>query len=258
LASNEARDPQGEASTPTTLDQRPPEAATSPDQGEFSLKKAAFEIAIVAVGVLLALAVDEARQAREQRQLAQEGVSAMRDELRTNRGRLARKLGLLHAAYVQLEADPSTAASLVAQRRNQQITLSDSAWVMTVETGALRLLSPEERTLYASVYTAQHTYYDILTQEMSHWAALAAFGDKDQSPAAVRERDKAVALWKAYANRVTLGVCISAARIEIVLDPSLSRDKLWAACQSYGVTRPPAVLYRDFGVTMPQAAHFLR
>ena len=227
-------------------------------QEEFSLKKAVFEIAIVAVGVVLALAVDEARQARDQQQLARESISAMQDELRTNRARLVRKLGLLHQAYRDLDRDPSAASSLVAARRNQQVTLSESAWLMTLETGAIRLLSPEQRTLYASVYTAQDTYYDILSQEMAHWAALAAFDENDPSPDADRERNRAIRVWRTYANRVTLGICISAARIELAFDPRLSRDKLWAACQAYGVTHPPAELYRLFGVAVPSPGTFLR
>jgi len=225
--------------------------------GEFNLAKALFEVAIVAVGVLLALLVDEARQARENRQLAEEAIVAMRAELDDNRWRLVRKLELLHRAYLELEADPARAAQLVADRRNQQVTPSDTAWVMTVETGALRLLSPEERSRYGMVYTANKTYYDILAQEMTYWNGLAAYPADDHSPATLRERDKAILLWKNWANRVALGVCISAARIELALHPQLPREKLWTTCRAYRVTEPPAGMYRGFGLPMPPARSFL-
>lgn len=212
---------------------------------------------IVAVGVLLALLVDEAREVRNNRQLAEEAIAAMRAELDDNRWRVVRKLELLHGAYRDLEADPGRAAQLVADRRNQQVTPANSAWVMTVETGALRLLRPEERSRYGMAYTAQGTYYDILTQEMQLWNALAAFDPEDASPETRHERDKAIRLWKTWANRVALGVCISAARTELVFHPELSREKLWAACRAYRVTQPPAELYKNFGLDLPPTRSFL-
>lgn len=225
--------------------------------GEFNLVRALFEIVIVAIGVLLALLVDEARQARENRQLAAEAINAMRAELDDNRARFVRKLDLLHRAYRDLDADPSRAAELVADRRNQQVTQSSSAWLMTVETGALRQLKPDERRRYGMAYTAQDTYYDILTREMELWGALAAFDPEDSSPETRRERDQAIRLWKTWANRVGLGVCIAAARIELAERPSLQREKLWAACRSFRVQQPPAELYRRFGLPMPAPRNFL-
>ena len=61
-------------------------------QSDFTLKKALFEIAIVAVGVLLALLVDQARQSRTDRALADEARRAMTTELDQNRVRIATKL----------------------------------------------------------------------------------------------------------------------------------------------------------------------
>lgn len=225
--------------------------------GNFNFTKAAFEIVIVAMGVLLALLVDEGRQSRKDRQLAKEAISAMRAELGDNRSRLLRKLGFLQNAYLAIESDPASAERLVAARQNQQVTLSKSAWVMTVETGALRLLSPDDRRRYAMVYTAQDTYYDILSQEMNYWTGLAIYDADGQSPENVRDRDRAIRLWKAWANRVALGICISAARTELALDPRLSGERLWAICRAYRVTQTPADLYRGFGVTTPPRGSFL-
>jgi hypothetical protein len=224
---------------------------------DFNVAKALFEIAIVAIGVLLALLVDEARESRKNQQLADEAIAAMRAELVDNRWRLVRKLDLLHRAYRDLEADPAKAAQLVADRRNQQVTPSDTAWVMTVETGALRLLPPEDRSRYGMVYTANKTYYDILSQEMTYWNALAAYDTDDTSAKTARERDMAIRLWKNWANRVALGVCISAARIELAFHPQLSREKLWAACRAYRATEPPARRNRAFGLPKPATRSYL-
>lgn len=224
---------------------------------EFNFAKAGFEIVIVAVGVLIALLVDEAREARENRQLADEAISAMRAELADNRSRLILKLDFMRQAYFALEADPSKAAQMVAERRNQQITPSRSSWVMTTETGALRLLNQDERSRYAMVYTAQEAYNDIVSQEMAYWGALAAFDADDLSSEEIRERDKAIRLWKAWANRVSLSICISTARIELTFHPRLSREKLWASCRAYRVTQPATELYKGFGVPMPSVRPFL-
>lgn len=225
--------------------------------GEFNIAKALFEIVIVAIGVLLALLVDEARQSRENRQLADESIAAMRTEMDDNRWRLVRKLELLHRAYLAVEADPSQVATLVADRRNQQVTPAKSAWLMTVETGALRLLTPDQRTRYGMAYTANETYYDILTQEMTFWNGLAAFPADDRSQDTLRERGKAILIWKNWANRVALGVCISLARIELAFDPKLPRDRLWATCRAHRVTQPPAEVYKGFGLPMPSERSFL-
>jgi hypothetical protein len=225
--------------------------------GEFNIAKALFEIVIVAVGVLLALLVDEARQAREDRQLADEAIAAMRAEIEDNRWRLVRKLDLLHRAYHAVEADPASVAKLVADRWNQQVTPSDTAWAMTIETGALRLLTPDERSRYGMVYTANKIYYDILIEEMTYWNQLAAFDPADTSPAAVAERDKAVRLWKNWANRVGLGICISTARIELVFRPQLARERLWTVCRAYRVTDPAEAMYARFGLPMPAPRSFL-
>ena len=225
--------------------------------GAFNLPKAVFETAIVAIGVLLALLVDEARQARDNRQLADEAIAAMREELADNRSRFIRKLEFLRAAHRAIEADPARAAELVMARGNQQITPSNSAWVMTVETGALRLLEPAERDRYAKVYTAQQIYYDLVTLEMSYWSDLAAFDGSSATAQDVLERDKAIRMWKAWANRVSLGVCISTARIELVFHPDLDRERLWEICRTYRLTQPATELYRKFGVPMPVRRGFL-
>ncbi len=113
----------------------------TPDHAsDFSLKKAVFEIAIVAVGVLLALIVDEARQSSADRELAEEARSALEAEVQENRVRLATKLTLLHQAYLTLQQDPGAGPRLVAQGANFQIVMTDAAWTMAMQTGAIRLL----------------------------------------------------------------------------------------------------------------------
>ena len=211
---------------------------------DFTLKKALFEIAIVAVGVLLALLVDQARQSSGDRALAEEARSALRAEVEENRVRLATKLALLHRAYLTLEKEPNAGPRLVAQGSNFQIEMTDAAWGMAMQTGALRLLSQDERRLFSYVYTSQDIYNRLLSEEMNHWTALA--GAESDGPA--------VKVWLAYAQRVARSVCIASLRIERSRVADLPTGRLQQVCQTYRLSVPPEQLYRRLGVSMPNAS----
>lgn len=211
-------------------------------QSDFTLKKAVFEIAIVAVGVLLALFVDQARETRADRILADQARMAIRTEIDQNRVRLATKLSLLHNAYIKLERDPLAGPDLVEQGANFQITLTDAAWTMAVQTGAMRLLQDRERQALGYVYSSHDIYNRLLAEEMNHWTTLAAGPD-----------ERATRLWKAYARRVAVGGCISSIRIERFRNPALPAEPLRQACQRYQLSVPPPQLYRQLGYPMPDA-----
>ena len=208
---------------------------------DFTLKKALFEIAIVTVGVLLALIVDEWRQSRVDRALAEEARSAMNAEIEQNRVRLASKLTLLHMAYVALQADPAAGPKLVSQRSNFQIALTSAAWSTALQTGALRLLDQQERQSLAYVYTSHDIYNQLLAEEMKHWTAMAS---ADPGGSAAR-------LWQAYAQRMGSSACIASIRIERVRNPTAAPARLQRACQSYTISRPPAELYKALNFEMP-------
>ena len=211
---------------------------------EISVRKAAFEIAIVAIGVLLALIVDEARQSSADRALAEEARAAMRAEIDENRVRLASKLVLLHQAYRTLEGNPSAGPQLVARPSNFQIAMTDAAWTMAVQTGALRHIDKEERQALAYAYTSQDIYNSLLAEEMKHWTALATAGPGDP----------AIRLWRAYAQRVGISVCIATIRIERFRNPKLPTARLQPLCQRYRLSTPPAYLYRALRVSMPNTS----
>ena len=212
--------------------------------GDFTLRKAIFEVAIVAVGVLLALIVDEARDRRADQTLAEEVRTAMRSEIDQNRVRLASKLKLLHDAYRTLEQDGAAGPRLVANRSNFQITLTDAAWMLAIQTGALRLLPQEERQALAYVYTSHEIYNRLLSEEMTHWTALSAAAPGDGS----------IKLWKAYGERVAGSICITAIRVERFRNPDLPTGRRAGVCQRYRLSTPPAVLYRQLGFELPDTS----
>lgn len=211
-------------------------------RGEFSLRKALFEIAIVAIGVLLALGVDEIRQTQSDRALVGEIDSSLRAEVEQNRVRLVTKLAMLNHAFAALETDPSAGPRLVEQRANFQIELADAAWTMAQETSALRLMNAKERQAFATIYASHAIYNRILAEEMNRWAELAAASPNDRS----------VTLWKAYARRVGGGACISLMRIERLRNPEWPIAKLQQGCADYNPAVTPNVIYRKFGLKMPR------
>lgn len=210
-------------------------------QGEFSLRKALFEIVIVAIGVLLALGVDEIRQTQSDRTLVREIDSSMRSEIEQNRVRLVTKLALLNQSFSALEADPTAGPKLVAQRANLQIELADAAWTMAQETSALRLMDAEKRQAFATAYASHAIYNGILSEEMSRWAELAAS----------TANDRAVLIWKAYARRVGGGACISLMRLERIRNPGVPIARLQRGCADYTPSVPPELIYRRFGLQIP-------
>lgn len=191
--------------------------------------------------MLLALLVDEVRQSSADRALAEEATTAMRAEIDENRVRLASKIMLLHQAYRALQQNPAAGPDLVARPSNFQIAMTEAAWTMAVQTGALRHMDDHERQSLAYVYTSQNIYNSLLAEEMNHWTALATS----------RPGDAAVKLWMAYAQRVGISVCIATIRIERFRNQKLPAARLQPLCQRYRLSTPPAQLYRAMGVPMP-------
>ena len=220
----------------------PRKPASPPPHSEFTIKKAAFEIAIVAIGVLLALAVDEFRDSRADSVLVTETKEAVKDEVEQNRIRLVTKLAKVHQAYQTLSVNPAAGPALVERRANMQIELADAAWIMAQQTGALRLMDSRERQALATMYASHEIYNRILAEEMKHWAELAASSPNDRS----------VTMWKAYARRIASGACISLTRIERFRHSNVPMSRLQEACAAYGPGLPAEVLYREFKLPVPR------
>ena len=214
----------------------------APRFSEFTLKKAIFEIAIVAIGVLLALGVDEIRQSQADRALVLETEAGTRAEMQQNRVRLVTKLAMLHQAYDALAANPAIGPKLVEQRANFQIELADAAWTMAQQTGALRLIDAKKRQGFATIYASHAIYNRILAEEMNRWAELAASTPNDRS----------VVIWKAFARRVGGGACISLMRIERIRNPKVPISRLQEGCAAYSPSVSPEEIYRRFGLEAPR------
>ncbi len=85
------------------------------------LGRSVFETVIVAVGVFLALAVDEWRERSEERQLAAEARAALRSEILSNREAVLGRLRRTSQLYVLAAAHPDRVSQYVFERRNRPL-----------------------------------------------------------------------------------------------------------------------------------------
>jgi hypothetical protein len=148
-----------------------------------------IEAASIVVAVLLAFAVDEWRDARAKRQLAERARASVLAELRANHEELlgthaanARQLESLQHTLDLLAADPKARKTSV-ELAFSGAQLSDAAWETTRTTQAIQLLPFEWVLEIARVYEVQALYktaqLDMLQRTR---AAVAAFGTTRNVP----------------------------------------------------------------------------
>lgn len=224
------------------------------------LGKGLFEIIIVAAGVFLALFVDEWRERSEQRQLAQQARTALHTELLANREAVLRRLRRTSELYVQVPAHPNQITQFIYERRNGPLQLSDGAWTMTVETGAIRWLDPAERTAIADVYAGYGRMRDVVTEELVRWIELAAFPPNPTSDRIQEDRDRAVRVWRAWALRSQMAQCVNAGRHERALGAHVQMQQISDFCAKQSPAEDPAAIYLEWkkrGWVSPTPPHVL-
>lgn len=210
------------------------------------LGRGLFETIIVAVGVFLALAVDQWRERSEQRQLAQEARAALRAELMSNREVVLARIGRTSQLYVQAGAHPEQIAQFVFERRNRPPQLTDAAWTMTVQTGAIRWLDPVERARFAEVYAGYDRMRELISEELIRWTELAAFSGPGQSAGIEGQRDRAIRVWQAFAQRAQMSQCVNAGRHERALGARMDERALYDFCAKRRPEEGPASIYREW------------
>ena len=210
------------------------------------LGKGLFETVIVALGVLLALMVDEWREEADRRELADEARTALRAELLANRESLVERFRTTATILSAASENPEKVGQFVFERRNRPLLVNDSAWTMTVQTGAIRWLEPEERAMYARVYAGHERMREVVGNELVRWTELAGFATHNLSPEDARERQRAIRIWQAYAQRTQFALCMNMGRHEQALGASIPNVELSKYCVRVPATRPPEDVYGDW------------
>ncbi len=126
------------------------------------MKSAIFQAALVVLGVVLAFAANEWREAAAERREAHEALASIRDELAANR-ELAAASAAYHAEKLALiaERDAAGAALTLSDFPRGFIspaTLSTAAWTSASETGALAHLDYAEIVELSRLYDMQTVY----------------------------------------------------------------------------------------------------
>lgn len=208
--------------------------------------KAVFEILIVAVGVLLALAVDQWRERAEQRKLADEARFALRAEILANREAAIARLRRTAELYAQTVAQPDQAGQFVFERRNRPLFVTDSAWTMAVETGAVRWLTPAERASFSEIYAGQQRARDVALEEMARWTELGGFPPNPGATASDANRNLTLRVWQAWVHRVQFALCVNVGRYERALGATVTEAQLLAFCAERRPDEDPASIYREW------------
>lgn len=208
--------------------------------------RAVFEILIVAIGVMLALAVDEWRERSEQRELADQARAALRAEILSNREAVIARLRRTAELYAQTAAHPDQAGQYVFERRNRPLFVTDSAWAMAVETGAIRWLAPTDRARFAEIYAGQQRARDVALEEMSRWTELGGFSPAPATADIDASRNRALRVWQAWAHRVQFALCVSAGRYERALGADVTEQQLLQFCARRPPDEDPVSIYREW------------
>jgi hypothetical protein len=203
-------------------------------------------VAMIAIGVLLALVVEEWREHRQQMELASEMRGALRAEIIANRDALVARMRRTAHLYALVQTTPEKVQSYVFERRNRPLVLNDAAWTMTINTGSLRWLTPTERANITQLYTEQRHARDLADEEMSKWTDLAAFDSKQDLPENRSERERVMHVWLAFAERTQLAECATAGRYERALGARVPLGELIDFCASVSPEQDPAAIYADW------------
>jgi hypothetical protein len=164
------------ALAPATPDPIAPRDTPPWHRGSWS--KILVEVALITIGVFLALLVDEWRERAEHRQLAEDTLRRIRTEFRANRTAVAvvkdKHVDSLKRISTYFNADAASRATLpypfVA---TNPAFLEYTAWDLAIATQALGYLDPDVAQATAHVYAVQRQL-DGATRDATHVMYLQA------------------------------------------------------------------------------------
>jgi hypothetical protein len=191
----------------------------SPEQPIHSVKDFAVHIAVVTLGILIALGLDGLREHFRERRLVHETRANFQYELGIDHKYATDELKRVTAGRDQLDAIVKAMPDLALQhpeelRRQLELVsnpyyfFSANAWEGALSTGALAHMSPEEVSAYAGAAEGIHRYTqvqaDALTAERHAFAEIKAHPHPSPEQAA----SEAEALFVFYQNEKAMAwVC---------------------------------------------------
>ena len=148
-----------------------------------TLRSAATEILSIVIGVLLALAVNEWNEDRVHQQRAEQAVTNIIQELKSN----IRLMEIIHTnntAIVNLPNSPEESTSKKENRFIPGLQIQDTAWKTLISTGASAHIEYETLYIISSIYSIQEIYKSFgrqLINTMMSTSALSKALNSDKS-----------------------------------------------------------------------------
>lgn len=153
------------------------------------------EYAIIVLGVLTALALEQLVESAHERRLASDARDAINQELQTNLDRVAyrarqqscnvKRLGEIQALLAGWRDDGAFPAGLHVGFPGD-VGLVDQRWQANLSSGRFSEQSPDEQADQASIYTLIHVIDMVENREIEQWSRLRVleFGSQSISMAA--------------------------------------------------------------------------
>ena len=157
----------------------------APEKPIHSLKEFAIHIAVVTIGILIALSLEGLREVVHDHLLVRETRANFVAELRQDLDnsvdeqkqvrRADEQLKALVADLPKLRRNPTQIAARLDAITNPGYFFGDSAWQAALSTGALAHVSTEELGLYAASYTGIHSYLQCQARALEADAQVKAY-----------------------------------------------------------------------------------
>jgi hypothetical protein len=147
------------------------------------LRSFAGQVAIIVLGVLIALAADKVVGDIRDRDAAADARANVRAELAENLGRIAQR----HATRACIDRRLGEIADLLDGRRRQPIRwvgrpqvwpVENSRWTTVAEGGRATLLRPDEQAAFGAIYANILDFRDNQATEQLAWAQLRALAGR--------------------------------------------------------------------------------
>ncbi len=161
-------------------------ATTTLHRGTYG--KILLEVALITLGVFLALMVDQWREGAEHRQLAEDTLRRFRTEFRTNRAAVAAVRDKHESSFQRIQAyfaaEPAARATMAyPHSATNPAFMEYTAWDVAIATQALAYVEPDLAQRVAHVYAVQRQL-DGATRDITLVMYTRA-GDADPAPLTV-------------------------------------------------------------------------
>jgi hypothetical protein len=158
----------------------------APDRPVHSFRDFATHIAIVTVGILIALGLDGLRESVREHRLVRETRSNIQLEMLSNQQHAAQEFSRIVQGRDQLKAllsgwqvlahqHPEQGAAQVDRVQNPYYFFSANSWQAALSTGALAHMSTDEASAYAGAAESIRIYTGLQTQTMNQEMRTVAF-----------------------------------------------------------------------------------